>query len=210
MDVFEKKFVESDVEVKIKHNEAAYFYALKDNEPIYLALKILVRKNNEIIAEYFKEYKEEISTLHYYNFVKNFLENPESRLGIAIKGEWEGVIGYISVSGINIECEKAISRLNKKNEKKLKFKDFTALKTYGSDKFSRMKKEKLTEYVTEKQLQTVRENIDTEKDQDLLEKGRVRSDKMYKASMDNEKIYELVGKILVDKLYGYFNDKNRP
>lgn len=45
---------------------------------------------------------------------------------------------------------------------------------------------------------------------DLLEKGKERNMNMYEASMNNDQVYAMIGKLLANKVFEHFNVENRP
>ncbi|MDF2884829.1 MAG: hypothetical protein K0R54_5399 [Clostridiaceae bacterium] len=107
-------------------------------------INITIKINEKKIASYVKDFHKIIMEIHFNNFVKKFLTNPEYRRSCLISGEWNEIINIEDInykSEIDDLCKKTIIILNNAGTKK--FKDFTNLKTYGKDKFSYMKYEEL-------------------------------------------------------------------
>lgn len=157
----DQTYQQEDITVKFRENESAALYALKDREPYYLCVDILIHKEKTMIARYAYEFEKEVTALSYASFVKKFLENPDFRTPIVVEGKWEGMISYQTESGVNKKCVQYILRLNQKRN--LKFKDFANLKTFGRDSFSKKKKEDLLSYVSEEELQSIKENFEEDK-----------------------------------------------
>jgi hypothetical protein len=147
--------------VKVKEDEDAYFYALKDGEKLSYALKIIVYTNKggkqgKEVARYAEQWDEEISSNSINKFIKDILEKPEYREGYLIDGDgFNEVVKFSDDTGVNIKCKQAIDAFYKKNASKRKFKDYAGLKTYGIDKYSRMKLEKIAEILSQKDIDTV-------------------------------------------------------
>lgn len=157
----DQTYQQGDITVKFRENEAAALYALKDREPYFLCVDILVHKEKTMIARYAYEFEKEVTALSYASFVKKFLENPDFRIPLIVEGKWNGIIPYQTESGVNQKCEQYILRLNQKRN--LKFKDFANLKTFGRDSFSNKKKENLLSYVSKDALQSIEEHFEDEK-----------------------------------------------
>ena len=162
----ETTFSDNHVKVEFLADEDELFYAMKDREPIEMALMVRIKdmKTKKVAATYFHRWEENdtFNSNVYNKFIKRFLTDIAFRNALAHEGEeWTGIIEYTSKKGINIKCEKAIHNLNK--QKNPKFKDFSQLKTYGMDSFSRMKAEKAIEIIGESKYQQLKTEFDDDK-----------------------------------------------
>lgn len=159
-----------NVIIDISEDGDLYFYALKDCEELHCALKIKVFKNNngkkgEYIGIYKKQWQEEVNLNSINSFIKNFLENPLFREEYLSDGiGFSEIVKYSNEKGINTKCAEAINRFYKKNKSKRKFKDYANLKTYGIDKYSRLKFEKAKELVEDKVVKEIEIVFTEEKD----------------------------------------------
>lgn len=160
---YEKRYKDGNISVRFKDDEREMLYRLKDGEPCYYAVDIVVKEESKVIARYGRVFEEEINSGHYNHFVKKFLTDSKYRTKFVYEGEWNGTIEFEAPSGVNKECEEAIRRLNGRNSKKLNFKDFASLKTYGTDSFSRMKLDKLLEVVSKDDVDAIETTFDDEK-----------------------------------------------
>lgn len=164
------KYSNNDYIITIEEDEQAYFYAMKDREPLYCALIIKCHKNlgknkkGEYLGYYHKTWSKEVSSNSINSFIKNILENPDFRKEYLSEGEgFNGVISYSNENGVNKKCQEAIKNFYNKKSSKRVFKDYLNLKTYGIDKFSRMKIDKLEGLLTEKDIKLAKLAFDDEK-----------------------------------------------
>ena len=157
--------------VIIDEPEDYAFECAKCGDPYFLALSLRVfetgvnGKEREL-GYYFREFDKEPNVAHVTRFIDKFLANKEYRRQYFESGkEWEGVIlpNPGDKSAVNPRCAKAIKSLNERNVSKLRFKDFAALKTFGIDGFSRMKKETLAEHIGVDAVETVNAELDDDK-----------------------------------------------
>lgn len=153
-----RKFTENNVEVFFKEDETAFFYAMKDNEHVAGAVRVVVKRAGDVIAVYHRRF-ETLSTQHYDRFVRKFLEDPEYRSSFATEGEWTERIAFTHESGVNKNCLRAITRVNAL--KNPKFKDFASLKTYGRDQFSSLKREGIESHVSMAVIEQVENELDS-------------------------------------------------
>lgn len=153
-------FTQDAIKVTFRENDSAALYALKDGDDYFLCVDIIISHGGKNISQYFKEFDKPVTSNHYSAFVKKFLENRTYRQAFLEEGElpWEGVIPFQTNDGVNKKCRQVIEQLN--NKKKPKFTDFVRLKTYGSDSFSRMKIEKLKDYISESSLQLIEAELE--------------------------------------------------
>lgn len=168
--MIKQKYFDDDYIVIIEEDEEAYFYAMKDREPLSCALIFKVYKNinegkkGEYLGCYCKSWKDETSQNSINAFIKEMLENPGFRKDYLDDGQgFEGVISYSNENGVNKKCQQSIERLYSKKASKRSFKDYMSLKTYGIDKFSRMKFDKLKDLLREKDIELAKANFDDEK-----------------------------------------------
>ncbi len=171
MDVVQQTYKENDIRVRFIEDENAAFYALKDGNEYYLCVRILIHKMDgegkvkNHIGTYFKEFKSSVTSVLYNQFVKDFLEDPEYREKYHVEGEkWEDIISFTTKRGVNKKCQVQIERLNKRNTKSLKFKDFIKLRTYGMDGYSRLKYDHLAVEVSVFDLNLIEQTFEKEKD----------------------------------------------
>ena len=157
-------YADSSYKVIFKEDEDAYFYAFEDGDDVYCPLDIVVyekRESTERLVElsrYYNQWDNEVSRNTVNSFIKNFLENPEYRTEYFKEGEhFEGIIKYASKNGINKKCEEAIKKFNKKPKDKRKFIDYAGLKTYGIDKFSRIKLSEIELIISTEDINKVKE-----------------------------------------------------
>ena len=161
MDLF-RKYKQEDTIVTFKDDEYALFYALKDGIEIIAAIEVVVKVNGKKIATYHKEFEDSFNNRHYSEFIKKFLEVPDYRDRFSTDGSWNGTIAFSNDTGVNKECEKQINRLNRNGNPK--FKDYSALKTHGLDKFSRMKVSVLVERIGKERIKIIQEELEDEKE----------------------------------------------
>ncbi|MCU7667617.1 hypothetical protein [Bacillus thuringiensis] len=165
----EQKYKKDSIQVQFKEDEDAAFYALKDRVPYFLCVQVLVHELDEngkkkFLGRYFREFQEKVSSVSYNKFIQKFLEDPKYREQYhSDGGKWSGTIPFKTEKGVNQKCESQIKRLNKTDAGKLKFKDFTSLKTFGLDGFSRAKYEKLAELVEDKDVKMIEQTFSDEK-----------------------------------------------
>lgn len=153
-------FKNNKVKIKFEDDVDAYFYALKDREEINGAIKVIItdisKENSNHICTYYKTWnaKEKLNTLTYSKFIKSFLEDLNFRNDLYYNGiPWNDTIKFSDSNGVNSKCAATIERLNK--SKKLQFKDFASLKSYGFDKFSKMKYTNLVEIISSESLRLI-------------------------------------------------------
>lgn len=165
-----QKYLDDNYIISIEEDEQAYFYAMKDREDIYCALIIRVHKSlekckkGEYLGYYHKVWSKEVSVNTINSFIKNILEKPEFRKDYLYDGNgFEGIISYTNENGVNKKCQQAISKFYSIKASKRRFKDYIALKTYGIDKFSRMKLDKLEELLKVKDVELAKSAFDDEK-----------------------------------------------
>lgn len=164
------KFKNKNIIVSIREDEDTYFYAMKDCAELYLALRIKVYENNDgvkgnYLCSYYREWDTKISQNHINAFIKKFLENPKYREDFLVDGNnFMDIISTTDDTGINKKCSEAIKRFYKIKAKNRKFKDYANLKTYGMDKFSRFKLDKLTDLIDDKIVDYVKTVFSEEKD----------------------------------------------
>lgn len=158
-----------EVEVQVTEDEQAYFYAMKDGEEVgyCLTIQVVDLKTKDCLNEYFIQLPVGANMGAYHQFIKKFLTQPkfreEYRNDDKEKG-WEGVISLeVDDKGVDQRCERQIQRLN--GSKNLHFKDFMNLKTFGRDKVSSMKREKLVEELSSSDVSLVEQELDGEKQQ---------------------------------------------
>ena len=157
------------VEVRVKEDEQAYFYAMKDGEEVGYCLNIQVidLTTKDCLNEYFVQLSVGANMGAYHQFMKKFLTQPKFREDYRNDGKkagWEGVISLeVDDKGVDQRCERQIQRLN--GAKNLHFKDFMGLKTFGRDKVSSMKREVLIEKLSTSDIALVEQELDNEKQQ---------------------------------------------
>ena len=158
---------EQKIKVVFEGDETAAFYMMKARES-GIPIRIKVLQDKKVIAQYFRVFESETLNNNAYNsFIKEFLTDPASRKEFETEdgGTWSGRMDFVTATGVNKKCYDAISRLNKAKPNKLKFKFFAELKTYGMDRFSRMKKEKLVELLPENEVAYAEQAFEEEKAQ---------------------------------------------
>lgn len=168
--MIKQKYFNDDYVVIIEEDEQAYFYAMKDREALNCALIFKVYKNinkgkkGEYLGYYYKSWTDETSPNSINAFIKEILENPDFRKDYLGEGEgFDGIISYANENGVNKKCQQSIERLYSKKASKRSFKDYMNLKTYGIDKFSRMKLDKLKDLLREKDIELAKATFDDEK-----------------------------------------------
>lgn len=166
-----KFLVTDEYVVTVKDNEEDYFYALKDREPLYCSISVLIHRNSgkgkkgEHLVTYSNRWVEKVPSSTIYNFIRNILEKPECREKYRVDGEdFKDVIQYTHESGVNKKCYQAIQRFYKIKPSNRKFRDYANLKTFGIDKFSRLKKEALYERSLKVHIDEVEKAFEDEKD----------------------------------------------
>ena len=137
----------NNVIIKITEDEDAYFYALKDDIAMYIALKIrVVDINNQYATSAIYHVSSEIKCDVNYT-IKQFLSDPVYRRPLLTSGtHWDGTVEYTNDRGINIQCSNLIESFNRKRNKK--FSDYMALKTFGKDSISKMRAADLLSHIT--------------------------------------------------------------
>lgn len=167
------RFSSKNFIVTIDEDTDAYLYAAKDNEDLSLALRIRVYRNNnnkkgEYICSYYREYTNDVNSAAAMNFIKKFLEDVEYRKEFlsdtSSSIEFNDVISIENSDGVNTPCRNAINRFYKIPENKRKFKDYANIKTFGLDKFSKMKIDTLSKYVDEENISKIKESFEDEPD----------------------------------------------
>ena len=143
------------------------FHSVKENERVSKAVKIKVFKkdsNNKLTSLYVKECDVN-ETLNQTNaFIKKFLEDVEFRNDFLIDGEnFTDKILFTDDTGVNKKCREAINKFNKIKDSNKKFKDFVSLKTYGLDKYSRMKINDIFSLVSDYEIEFVKSEFIEEK-----------------------------------------------
>lgn len=148
-----------ELSVKVREYSDAYFYALKDQTPLFCALKITVYRTleeenkEEFLGMYYKEWEQETSVNTINRFIKKVLEDAGYRKDYLSEGRgFDEIIPFADDDGVNKKCREAIQRLQKKKGNTRNFKDYLKLKTFGIDKYSRAKKDVLASKLTEREL----------------------------------------------------------
>lgn len=135
---------------QVRNGDIEVFFELReDDSPIWLEDKtkpmyriyVYVKNQNQEMAWYQRRMDKKMNTVHFHSFIKKFLENPNYREQFAWIGSWDGVISFPPSEEVHPECKKQITYINQSDS--LRFKDFLNLKTFGLDKYSSMKMEKL-------------------------------------------------------------------
>lgn len=168
--MIKQKYFNDNYVITVEEDEQAYFYALKDRESIGCALIIKVHKNlgknkkGDYLGYYYKIWEQETSSNAINSFIKDILEKPEFRKDYLSEGEgFDSVISYTTENGVNKKCQQAIERFYSQKSSKRGFKDFINLKTYGLDKFSRMKLDKIEGILRAKDIELAKSAFDDEK-----------------------------------------------
>ena len=158
--MIEQKYLNDDYIITIEEDEQAYLYAMKDREHIHCALIFKVHKNKgkgekgEYLGYYHKVWEKEVNSNVINKFIKDILENPEFRKEYLSDGKGFGdIISYTNKNGVNKKCQQAIDNLYSKQASSRRFKDYMNLKTYGLDKFSRMKLADIEELLRNKDIE---------------------------------------------------------
>ncbi|MHA1253722.1 MAG: hypothetical protein ACTSRP_27395, partial [Candidatus Helarchaeota archaeon] len=135
------------IEILDDVSEGEYLDALKCGEEPPIRYKILVKKDNELVARYIKEFKTRPNVSYFNNFIKKFLRDPSYRVQFQSgTNGWDEVIEWDYP--VKPSTREAISKLNNTPMNKLRFKDFARLKVGGFDKFSKMKMDKLDSIIS--------------------------------------------------------------
>ncbi|PGP18668.1 hypothetical protein COA01_23280 [Bacillus cereus] len=169
MKYVEQKYKKDNIQVQFTEDEDAAFYALKDGEEYFLCVAIKIHELDEngkkkFLGRYFREFEQKVSSVSYNKFVQKFLTDPTYREEFHTDGEkWTGIIEFKTEKGVNQKCLHQIQRINSGNMKRLNFKDFANLKTYGLDSFSRVKLDKLLEIVPQADANLVNQAFQEEK-----------------------------------------------
>ena len=168
--MIKQKYSNNDYIITIEEDEQAYFYAMKDREPLYCALIIKCHKNlgknkkGEYLGYYHKTWDNEVPPNAINSFIKDILEKPDFRKDYLGDGEgFNDVISYSNENGVNKKCQQSIDNFYSKKLSKRAFKDYMNLKTYGMDKYSRMKMDKLQELLKEKDIELAKTAFDDDK-----------------------------------------------
>lgn len=167
--MIKQKYSSEEHLITIEEDEEQYFYALKDRIPLYCALNIKVYKKikgnkKEYIGSYSKSWDNKTSSNAINMFIKNFLEKPIFRKDFLSDGNgFNAVIPYSDEKGINKRCKEVIKNFYSKNSSKRRFKDYAMLKTYGFDKFSRLKISSLEQLVQKKDFELAKTAFDDDK-----------------------------------------------
>lgn len=165
MNLWEQKFKQDNILISFKEDFDAMLYSYKDGDNLFLIIKIIVKENNKVISQYSKTFEKETTFVKYNKFIKNFLENISFRSEYLIEGfnNWDGIINFTLEDGVNKKCKEIIYRLNKTSNKKLKFKDFATLKTFGRDKYSNISYNDLVKMVSKETLDILINEFNQEK-----------------------------------------------
>lgn len=167
MNFYSRKFKNDDISVIINECADIVIKHLKYHEDIK-AFKFEVSRNDCLTEIYYIEI--ENNNLNKFNsVVKKFLEDPSYRKNL-FRG-YAGVTGEIledwvvpyNYNGVNLECVEQIKRINNAEIKKLKFKDFAELKTFGKDKFSNIKLKDIEPFLKEDDILMVQSDLKEEK-----------------------------------------------
>lgn len=159
-------FKDGNIKIKFKLDEDAYFYAMKDHENLSGAIKVVITEINDTkilhLCTYYKSwYDDKFNSVVYSTFIRKFLENIKFRNTVECDGTpWTGTVKFSNDKGVNIKCANKIQALNK--HKNPKFKDFAELKSFGFDKYSRMKYDSLIELVDDKTLKVIKDSFNNE------------------------------------------------
>lgn len=168
--MIKQKYLNDDYIITIEEDEQAYFYAMKDREYLYFALIFKVHENlgegkkGEYLGCYHKTWEKEVSSNIINKFIKDILENPEFRKEYLSDGKgFDDIISYTNKNGVNKKCQQAIDNLYSKKASNRKFKDYMNLKTYGLDKFSRMKLSDMEELLRNKDIELAKSTFEDDK-----------------------------------------------
>lgn len=155
---------DGEFKVVSKEDMQAIFYAIKEGRECDSVISIVVYFENTPIAQYSKEFDQEVTQHRFASFMRNFLECPLFRMEYVVDGYWDGVMTYRTDKGVNKMCGEHINRLNKKKERSLQFRDFVNLRTHGRDVFSAKKEPDLLPFIGDDDLEKAQTEFPDAKD----------------------------------------------
>jgi len=149
---------DQNILVRFKEDEYEIIDAYKNGTPYYFAADINVYQDGDLFATYFRCFEKKVTPVYYQQFIKKFLTSPEYREAFRLSPKkWEGVINYENDKGVNQKCADRIYSLNQLNT--VTTQDLLSLKSWGLDKFSKMRERQLYGMLTPNQIDMVMDEV---------------------------------------------------
>lgn len=174
-DLFTYRITIDNVIFDFFEDEDEYFRQIIEEKDVRTVLFCTCSNSSDrsILASYCREWDSSVSSAIINSFVNKFLRDADYRKQFLCDGE-NVCATQKDEKAVNLRCEGMIRRINKKNSKDLRFRDFANLKTFGRDKVSSMKEPMLVASLPESDVKIIESMFDSKSDQIAAMRWQVR------------------------------------
>lgn len=90
----ERTYYAEQVVIHFQENKEVAYQCQRLDDNYYLAVDVYILQEGEVLHRYFRHFEREVHVIHYHNFIKKFLRDPQYRKDYLANGElnWEGVL----------------------------------------------------------------------------------------------------------------------